>query len=400
MTSTRPRVGLDAVRALRNTTGLGNYARGVILGLAGLTPGFELSLYSPRPPVPQFADFLALTRRSVTMPPPWLRFAGGREYWRTFRLGRRAAADGVDLWHGLSQEIPRDLPAAGMKSVVTVADLLYHTDPGLFPLIDRLSYRWRYRWSAHGADAVVAISDWTKELLVQEFGVAADRIAVIPPCRDERFATDFDRAAIDAVRTRHGIPERYFIAVGTLEPRKRQRAAIAAMAKLPPGSSLLLVGRDGGSAAALGDQIELLGLQDRVLIRTQVSGTDLPPLVAGATGALYLSRAEGFGMPIVEAMTAGVPVITADGPHLRDAGGGAAITCSPDDPDSLAEAMQRLVTDREWRDSTIRAGRSHAAYFTRPLLAERLATLYHAVLAGNAIPATALTFSSSATEQA
>ncbi len=332
------------------------------------------------------------------MPPPWLRFSGGRQYWRTCRLGRRAAADRIDLWHGLSQEIPRDLPRTGIRSVVTVADLLYHTDPNLFPLLDRLSYRWRYRWSAHAADAVVAISDWTKELLVREFGVAPDRIAVIPPCRDERFAVEFDQSAIDAVRTRHDIPDRYFVMVGTLEPRKRQRAAIAAMAKLPPGTALVLVGRDGGSAADLGDQIALLKVGDRVLVRTEVSGNDLAPLVAGAIGALYLSRAEGFGMPIVEAMTAGVPVIAADGPHLRDAGGSAAITCDPDDTDALAGALQGLAESRELRETTAQAGRVHATRFTRPLLAHRLATIYDAVLAGAALPPTSLTFSSNAAE--
>lgn len=370
----------------------------MILGLAELDPGFELSLYSPRPPLEQFGDMRTLVRGAIGMPPPWLRFPGGRQYWRTFRLGRRALGDGVDLYHGLSQEIPRDLPRTGIRSVVTVADLLYHTDPGLFPLPDRISYRWRYRWSARTADAVVAISQWTKDLLIGEYGIPPERIAVIPPSRDERFAAAVPPDAIERVRNRHGIPEDYFVSVGTLEPRKRQRAAVAAMAHLPPGPALVLIGRDGGSAAALGDQIARLGLEDRVLIRTGVSGADLPPLVAGARGALYLSRAEGFGMPIVEAMTAGVPVLAADGPHLRDAGGDAAVALDVDDETEIAGTMHRLATDDDWRNTLAAAGREHSSRFTRSLLARRLATVYHAVLAREPLPERTLTFPSSTPE--
>ncbi|MBK7594289.1 MAG: glycosyltransferase [Gemmatimonadetes bacterium] len=182
------RIGFDAVRALRNSTGLGNYARHLLRGLHDAAPQLALHLYAPRPARPPFAGLSAELGATLHLPPaPWQPI-GLRAIWRTTRLGRTAARDGIALYHGMTHEIPRDLPATGVPSVVTIHDLLFHTHPELFSAIDRRSYAWRYRWSIEHATALVAVSAHTRDELHQLLGVPQTRIVVVPPARDPRFA--------------------------------------------------------------------------------------------------------------------------------------------------------------------------------------------------------------------
>ena len=378
-------IGFDAVRALRNGTGLGNHNRGVLLGLREAAPVLPMALYAPRPARPAWSDLPARLGAPLHLPPaPW-HLAGLAAAWRTFRLGRTARRDGVTLYHGLTHEIPRDLPRTGMASVVTFHDLLFHTHPEYFRPIDRASYAWRYRWSAERATAIVAVSAATRDELMSAYGIPAERITVIPPARDARFTEVPDAAAVAAARARHALPSAYLLALGTLEPRKNQALAIEALTRMgddaPP---LVLVGRDGGSRSTLETLARERGVANRVLFRTDVGGAELPAVVAGASVSLYLSRAEGFGMPIVEAQSVGVPVVAASVGVLREAGGPAACYVPADDPDALATTVRAILSDSDSAASMREAGRRHAAGFDRVALARRLLALYDAVGAGGA----------------
>lgn len=381
------RLGFDGVRALRNATGLGNYARHLLRGLREAAPGLDLHLYSPSPPRPEFDGYAESIGATVHLPPRGWRTAGLRAVWRTTRLGHTAARDGMALYHGLTHEIPRDLPETGVPSVVTIHDLLFLTHPELFPVVDRQSYVWRYRWSIEHATALVAVSEHTRQELHTHLGVPLERIAVIPPARDPRFAVHGNEASLAALRARHDLPAEYLVMVGTIEPRKNHLLALQAVGEIgahaPP---LVLVGRDGGSEAELRLEARRLGIVDRVLFRNEVTDADLPALLQGATLALYLSRAEGFGMPIVEAMGAGVPILVAAGPHLRDAGGESAVVVDPDDPSALAAAIRALLDDPGRRTVLAAAGMRHAGGFDAATLARRLLRVYDAVLAGAALP--------------
>ncbi len=381
----RPRrLGFDAVRALRNRTGLGNYARLLLRGLADVAPERELHLYTPRQADPRYATIPDAVAGQVHPPDsPW-RGPVARQLWRTFRLGRDIRRDGIDIYHGLTQEIPRDLPRTGIRSVVSVPDLLYLTRPELFSATDRRSYRWRYQWSAEHADLLIAISTGTARDLVRHFAVDPARVVVLPPAVDPRYTAPDLAARGKATAARFGIGGPYLIVVGTLEPRKNQRLALDARALLPADAPrLVLVGRDGGSAAALDQHARRIGVSDHLTILSDVDGNDLPALVAGAAVASYLSTGEGFGMPVVEALAAGVPVVATAGANLEDAGGDVARYVPTDDPGALAAAWVALLADPARRGD---AARRHAAQFDHRTLAQRLIAIYDAVHAGTALP--------------
>jgi glycosyltransferase involved in cell wall biosynthesis len=379
-------IGFDAVRALRNGTGLGNHARGVLRGLREAAPDLPMRLYAPRPPRPAWADLPHSLDAPLRLPPGAWGAPGLRAAWRTFRLGRAVRRDGVALYHGLTHEIPRDLPATGLPSVVTFHDLLFLTHPEFFPAIDRASYAWRYRWSAAHATAIIAVSGATRDDLVERLGVPAERVTVIPPARDDRFAAPPDAGAAAATRARYRLPACYVVSVGTLEPRKNQALAIEALARMSAEATLVLVGRDGGSGAALAALARERGVAARVLFRADVADADLPAVVAGAAASCYLSVAEGFGMPIVEAMSAGVPVVAADVGCLRDAGGTAARWVAADDADGLAAALGEVLGDTPLAARLGEAGRRHAARFDRVALARRHLAVYDAVRARGRLP--------------
>jgi glycosyltransferase involved in cell wall biosynthesis len=343
-----------------------------------------MRLYAPAAPRPEFASWLAALppRTHTRLPPPGLRASPLRQYWRTFRTGRAARRDGVQVYHGLSHEMPRDLPGTGVPGIVTFHDLLFERFPDLFPAIDRASYRWRYRWSAERATRIVAVSGQTRDDLVKWYGVDPERVTIIPPARDPAFAQAVPAAVAGAVRARLGLPARYLLSVGTLERRKNHRVLVEALALLDPDDtpSLVLVGSDGGEAGAIGKLADARGVSSRVRIHHDVSASELPALYHGAALFLYPSLFEGFGMPIVEALSAGVPVITTAGGCFPEAGGPATRYVTSTDAVGLAGAIQDVLGDPALAAHMRDEGRRWAVRFDATALAAPLVDLYHSVL--------------------
>jgi glycosyltransferase involved in cell wall biosynthesis len=382
------RIGFDAVRALRNSTGLGNYARRVLRGLLGQESGLAGYLFAPAPARPPYARLPEELHAALQLPSTVWRQPGLRTWWRTFRLGRQAAACGIELYHGLSHEIPRDLPRTGVPAVLSVADLLWERLPGLYPVVDRWSYRWRYRWSAEHASAIVALSEQTRSDLLERYEVDPTRVCVIPPPGDPRFAVPLPAERRQQVLTRYGLPERFLLSIGTWEARKNQRTAIVALAALDASRTppLLLVGRDGGAGTELARLAEQL-VPGRVRFANGVREEDLPAVMQSADLFLYPSLGEGFGLPIVEALAAGVPVITSEGGCFREAGGPETRYTPATDAIALAGMIRRVLDDAELAERMRTAGRRHAERFDGKRLAQRMLDVYAAVLSGATLPA-------------
>ena len=286
------------------------------------------------------------------------------------------------LYHGLSHEIPRDLPGTGVASVVSFLDLLWLRYPGLYPPVDRRSYQWRYRWSAEHAGAIVAASGQTRRDLVELYGIAPERISVVPPPADQRFGESVPAEERRRVLALYGLPERFLLSVGTLEPRKNHGTAIAALATLDPARTpaLVLAGRDGGSARALRLQAERLGLERRVHWLGPVAAEALPALMQSAALFLYPSLFEGFGLPIVEALLAGVPVITSAGGCFPEAGGPETRYVPATDPVALGEEIRRVLDDPGLAARMVEAGKRHAARFEPAAVTAQLLAVYQSML--------------------
>lgn len=369
-------IGFDAKRAFRNLTGLGNYGRWLIRAVATRYPDHHYLLYTtdPRPrgpsPLPAGAVNLAVAAAPSRWPP-------AAALWRTFRLGRRAAADGVQVFHGLSNELPEDLPRS-VRAVVTIADALPARHPELYPALDRRVYRWKARRAVARADVVVAISEQSKQDAVGFYGADPARVRVIGLDCDRDFGEPVPTAARETARRRHGLPEDYALSVGTLERRKNQAILIEALARLPEAvrPPLVLIGRSTRYRAELEAAVDRLGLRRWVHLPERVPTEDLPALYQGARVFLYPSLFEGFGIPILEALRAGVPVVAANGSSLPEVGGGAARYAPPHDPDAWAAAIGAVLDSSALRALMVAAGQRQAARFDERELARLLMQAY------------------------
>lgn len=184
---------------------------------------------------------------------------------------------------------------------------------------------------------MIAISECTKRDLVADFGIDPSKIDVIYQGVDPIFSLDINTERRQEVRAKYSLPEHYIACVGTVQPRKNQLLVVRALARLPKNVHLVIVGRmDGAYADSVRLEIERLGLSDRVKHLQGVPFADLPYIYADADTSVYPSRYEGFGLPVVESLTVGTPVVAATGSCLEEAGGDGAVYVNPDDADSLA----------------------------------------------------------------
>lgn len=258
------------------------------------------------------------------------------------------------------------IPLRHPPSVVTIHDLGYVHHPEAHPPQDRRMLDWTTRWSTRVARRVIAISDATRRDLIEWYRLPEDKIDVIPHGVDPRFfavtSEDICRA-----RQRLALPEHYVLAVGTIQPRKNLgRLAIAmhelAAAGLP--HRLVIAGKRGWLASQVQREISQSGMADRVIFLGYVPPEALPALYAGAGALAFPSLYEGFGLPILEAMAAGTPVVASDRSAIPEVAGDAALLMNPLAPESIAQGLIRVLTDPTLRATLIARGKERAAEFS------------------------------------
>jgi glycosyltransferase involved in cell wall biosynthesis len=373
-------VGFDAKRVFHNATGLGNYSRDVLRILHRLRPGNAYLAYTPRPGELPFD--LGGGRVEVRGPSG----LAGRAFpalWRTRGIVADLRRDGVDLFHGLSNELPVGIEGSGIASVVTIHDLIFERLPELYPPLDRRIYAAKARSAARRADVIVAVSEQTAQDLVDLYGVERGRIRVVYQTCHELFRASVPEERLREVAARYELPPRFLLAVGTIERRKNLLLALQALEGLP-GVLLVAVGRPTPYAEELIAFARARGLSDRVRLLSGVPSADLAAMYRLATLALYPSLFEGFGIPIVEALFSGTPVVTTRGGCFVEAGGPGSAYVDPHDPGALRETLARLLEDdgarRRMRDEGLR----HAARFSEEAIADGLSAAYDAAFASRA----------------
>ena len=369
-------IGYDAKRAYRNNSGLGNYSRMVIGGIAA-QPGVRCLLYTPTTRGRHRDYFDACPDVAVRTPLGlWARLGG---LWRTLVMGRQATADGVALFHGLSHELPYGL-GRDVKRVVTMHDLIVRRYPQFFSPADRLIHRLKQRHACRVADVVVAISEQTKRDLTEMMHVPESKIRVVYQSCDPIFWAD-SPADTDAVRAKYGLPPRYILCVGTVEERKNQATAVRALAQLPADVVLVIVGRPRGRYPEQVRRLAAaLGVEQRVRFLADAAFADFPALYRGAVASVYMSVFEGFGIPVLESLCCDCPVVTSDCSSMPEAGGDAALYAAPTDADSVAAHLLRLLDEPDFRRQQIEKGRIHKMNFAPDRVSAQMLALYRSLL--------------------
>lgn len=374
-------IGYDAKRIVCNRTGLGSYARTLINDLSEvITPDIKLNLYAP--------DKGDSALRSQVRESAGVRFVYPRRslsglqkaWWRMHSMVDDLCADGVKLYHGLSGELPIGIKKAGIKTVVTIHDIIFMRHPEWYNWPDTKIYAWKFRKTCAEADRIIAISECTKRDIMLYGGVTPEKIDVIYQSCGSRYKMREGEKKMHEVHTGYMLPERYIVNVGTIEERKNVLLAVKALRMLPEDISLVIVGKATSYTEKVKAYIRENALESRVKILHNVPNEDLPAIYQMAEACVYPSRYEGFGVPVIEAIQSGLPVVACTGSCLEEAGGNGTIYVDPDDVYAMADAIKQVVKGAPGREERIAASRQYITRFEGNNVAQQVMNVYRDVL--------------------
>ena len=373
------RIGIDATALPQQRTGVANYVFGLVRGLAAVDGDNSYVVFAK----PQHIAELGVDRPNFRFLPVEFPARGLRLAWEQVALPRHVRAERLDVLHSPHYTMPLRHAA---RSVVTFCDMTFILQPEVHQPIKRVFFPAMMRWSARHADRLITISESTRDDLLRLWDVDPDRTTAVPLAAGPEYRPVPSDAAAAAC-ARHGLrPGAYILYVGVLEPRKNVDRLIAAFGQAGArlgGLDLVIAGRRGWMYDEIFAKVQALGLEKRVRFTGYVAQEDLPGLYGGARLFAYPSRYEGFGLPVLEAMRCGVPVVTTNVSSMPEVAGDACLLVSPDDVPGLAEAMSRLVEQPALAAELGRRGQERAAAFTWERCARETRAVYEQALGRN-----------------
>jgi glycosyltransferase involved in cell wall biosynthesis len=304
-----------------------------------------------------------------------------KSLWRSRFVVNRLIKDKIDLYHGLSHEIPVSIQNTTIKTVVTIHDLIFLRYPQYYKPADRKIYEIKFRNACKNADKVIAISEQTKRDIIHYFGTDETKIEVVYQSCDPSFAQKNTLEHLNTIRSKYHLPEKFLLNVGTIEDRKNLMLIVKALSEIPEEIKLVVIGKETPYAEKVKEYLSTHQLESRVLFLKDIPFSDLPAIYRLAEIFIYPSEFEGFGIPILEALNAGVPVIAATGSCLEEAGGPSSLYVAPTDHKALAKAVNTILQDANLCNNMIAAGKLYAEQFKENAHAENLMRIYKNLLA-------------------
>ena len=371
-------IGFDGKRAVSNFTGLGNYSRFIIGALNKKFQNETYKVFAPKPK--NNREFSELLGENTSDYYPKSRIAKlVPSIWRSKLILKDIKRENIDIFHGLSGELPFCISKSGIKSVVTIHDLIFRHYPQYYKPIDRAIYDYKFRRACKEADKIIAVSDCTKRDIISFYNIPEEKIVTIYQGCHPNFKAVPNQELIENVRKTYNLPKRYIACVGTIEERKNLLLVAKAMKYIPNDISLIAVGRKTKYAKEVEEYCNRNGLADRVRIIEGVPFEFLPSIYHAAEAFTYTSRFEGFGIPIIEAISAGLTGVAATGSCLEEAGGEGVVYVNPDSAEECAEALNKILTDKEYKESLIAKGEEHIKRFSSDTIAKEIMKLYEEI---------------------
>lgn len=376
------KIGFDAKRAFNNNTGLGNYSRFIIDALLKYAPENNYFAYTPKINKAPFTEKYineALVNFKIKLP----KSKKLKSFWRSFLIGKDLKRDEIQIFHGLSNELPIGLKRKKIKSIVTIHDLIFERYPNLYPAFDRFIYQIKFKKACQHADVIVAISEQTKRDIVNFYQINPEKIEVIYQDSDAIFKTKLEEEQIDSIKVKYHIHKKYLLCVATIAERKNQLMLVKAFHKLHLADyELILVGGKSDYQKQIEIYIQEHSLSN-IKIFNKVPFADLPALYQGSSLFVYPSFFEGFGIPILEALHSGIPVIAATGSCLEEAGGKGALYANPEDLNDLSSKILQVLSNKSLRKQMVLDGKQHIAQFSAENIAKQLVNIYQNTLASS-----------------
>lgn len=374
-------IGYDAKRAFNNASGLGNYSRLLVESMVKYHPENQYLLFTPK--ISQnwlsWQQQMQASGVASLLPPRRLQRIF-HSYWRSVGVSKEAPGKGIQIYHGLSHELPVNMAKRGIKTVVTMHDLIFLRYPEYFPRIDRFFYERKFKQACQDADAIVSISEQTTADLIRFLKADPKKIRQIYQDCHPIFRNDIVESDLAAFKLKHQLSFPYIYVAGSFEKRKNHLRAMEAYAQLPADRPKLVFA--GKKTTYLQEMLKLatkLEIAAEVSVLQNLAFEELPFLYAGAEFTAYLSEFEGFGLPVLESMAVGTPVLTSNISSMPEVGGNAALYAPPTDVEAIAMQMRLLLFDEEGNDAVRKLIKPQSEQFSAEKMANQLHTLYHAL---------------------
>ncbi len=372
------KIGFDAKRAFKNFTGLGNYSRFVVKSLSDHYPKNDYFLYSPMGKIEngEVTESCTNNNQKIITPEGVWNFPVMSGLWRSVFSGKTHLNNKLDIFHGLSSEIPVQKDKK-TRYVVTIHDLIYLRFPHLYNPLDVKIYKYKAKFACEKADKVIAVSSQTAKDVNRFLGIPERKIEVVHQGCHHNFKKELKQEKIEAIAQKYQLPPTYMLTVGTIEKRKNVGLILEFLKNNPDYEiPLVVVGKPSPYLKELKAFIEVSGLGDRVMFLHQVTFEDLPAIYAGAYVFIYPSIFEGFGIPIIEAQESGVPVITTMGTCFEEVGGKSVLYTDPNDIDHLKSNLT-AIQHKGFRENLIKAGKENTKRFQPESISEKLIGVYN-----------------------
>lgn len=350
------RIGMEISPLIWEISGIPNYIQRLLKGLAVIDRVNEYFLYTNRP-IP-FDMGLPDNFRTVVLSSPSPRF----QMWFQLALPLRLKKDRIDLFHGLYYRLPMVLPVPGVLTVHDLSGYLYpefHTRKA--HLVNLM-----YPFFVKKAARIIAVSEFTAKELKNNFPDTSDKITVIHEAPPPEYTPIRDEAILEKVRNRFSLPERFFLFLGTLEPRKNLTNLLDAFYSVTDSipQSLVISGGVGWKTGPIFEKLQNGVTEGKVFMTGHIDSADVQALLSLAEFFIYPSLYEGFGLPVLESMACGTPVITSNISSMPEIAGNAALLVDPVSKDSIAEAIRMLAMDSIGRKEFSEKGLKRASEFS------------------------------------
>ncbi len=371
------KIGFDAKRLFENNTGLGNYSRTLVQNLATCHPENEYQLFAPRS-----VQNLDTAQFLKTPFQPFFSQHPSKNWWRTAAITKDLQRENVQIYHGLSHELPLGIQKTGIKSVVTVHDIIFKRFPNQFPLFQRLLYDFKWRHACMHADSIIAISEHTKRDIVEYYNISPEKIKVIYQACDTRFLVKQSAEKKQEIRKKYNLPSEYLLYVGSVIERKNVLNLVKSLYFLPKDVQipLVIIGHGKAYLQAIKKYIAENNIENRVLWRSDVSNVDLPAIYQSAAVFIYPSLYEGFGIPLIEAAYSKVPIVTSRFSSLPEAAGEFCAYANVHFPQSIAENVDNLLKNTSYQQSNVNNSYRYAQRFRGEVVTDALIQLYNELI--------------------
>ncbi len=368
---TKPlKIGFDAKRAFQNKTGLGSYSRTTIDALVRAYPENAYYLYTPAIK----EGLYEAPGQAVTVSPEGRWWSGVKPIWRSYKVTELAQKSGVQLFHGLSHDLPVGLAKAGIRSVVTFHDLIMMRYPRFYRAADRRLYYRKNKYALKVADQVIAISEQTKRDLMEFMAVDESRITVLYQSINPLFYEKAHPDDLELTRLKFRLPHQFIILPGTLEARKNQGRILKAILENRIDIPVVIAGKQTSYLRKLKPLVRQL--KDRLVFIQTASNQEMAHLYQMADLCLFVSLFEGFGLPVAEAQACACPVITSNLSSMPEAGGDGALYVNPESTDEIGAAIRLLLENEAKRKELVELGTRNAERFKPEEYAHKLMEIY------------------------